>query len=345
MRVAVAIIAVAGALVGLTAPGCSSKAESRGGGAVAVSGMSAVPANARVVVAFDVDRLAGSQVVARAAAQLVAHAPDLGARIERLSKDCGIDVTTQVRRVILALGDPDQGQVLLVATGSVTEAALAQCLTRVVGGGGGSVNGRMVNGRTLYTIKEGTRTVHFTFGQADTVVIGTLEPWVLEAVGPGKKVGDTAEMKELLARVDAKAPVWAAGLVDSRVAAGLVRASKGQIARGPQAVFGTLDPVDGLRAELGAVMPSEDDAKAMESLVKPQMGLLAVAAQVKGLGPVVGKLTARREGTVVRLGLALTEAELNQVLKAIDMGAPASQDAPPAASATVPESDAGSSGD
>jgi hypothetical protein len=340
MRAAVLALAVA-----LGAGACSSKAESRGGGAAAVSGMAAVPASARVVVQLDVEKLVDSPIVARAASRLLAHAPTLAARVERLSKDCAIDVTTRVRRVIVALGDPAEGEVLLVATGTITEAELAQCLTRVVGAGGGTVSGRVAAGRTIYTVKESGRTVHFAFGQADTVVIATQEPWLQDAIGTGKKIADSADMKPLLARVDARAPVWAAGLVDEAVASGLVRASKGQITRGPQAVFGVMDPSDGLRAELGAVMASDDDAKAMESLAKPQLGLLAVAAQVKGLGPVVGKVTTRREGPVVRFGLALTEAELNQVLKAIDMGVPASQDAPPAASATVPDADAGSSGD
>jgi hypothetical protein len=235
--------------------------------------------------------------------------------------------------------------VLLVATGTLAEAELASCLTRVVGAGGGTLSAHPAAGRTLYQIKEGDRTVYFAFGQADTIVIGTQKAWVTEAVGTGKKIADAAEMKAVLARVDARAPVWAAGLVDERVATGLVRASKGEIAAGPRAVFATLDPTDGLRAELGAVMESEADANALESLAKPQLGLLAVAAQIKGLGPVVGKLTTRREDAVVRLGIALTEAELNQALKAIDMSMPPSQDAPPAAPAIGPDVDAGSSGD
>lgn len=328
----------------LAAGGCSSKAQSQGG-AAAVSGMAAVPASARVVVALDVERLAASPVVARAASQLLGRAPALAERLARLGADCGIDVPTQVRRVILALGDPDQGQILLVATGRIAEATLAQCLTKVVGAGGGTLTARPAAGRTLYHVTEGDRAVYFAFGQADTIVIGTQEAWVTEAVGTGKKVGDSPEMKALLAQVDARAPLWAAGLVDERVAQGLVRASKGQIASGPRAVFATMDPSDGLRAELAAVMESESDASALESLAKPQLGLLAVAAQIKGLGPVVGKLTARRDETAVRFGIALTEAELNQALKAIDMSAPPSQDAPPAAPATDPDVDAGSSGD
>jgi hypothetical protein len=336
--------AIAVALSVLAAGGCSSKAQSQGG-AAAVSGMAAVPASARVVVALDVERLAASPVVARAAGQLLGRAPALQVRLERLGADCGIDVPAQVRRVIIALGDPEKGQVLLVATGSIAEGALAQCLTKVVGAGGGTLTARPAAGRTLYHVKEGDRAVYFAFGQSDTIVIGTQEAWVVEAVGTGTKVGDSPEMKALLARVDAKAPIWAAGLVDERVAQGLVRASKGQISAGPRAVFATVDPSDGLRAELAAVMESEADASALESLAKPQLGLLAVAAQIKGLGPVVGKLTARREETAVRFGIALTETELNQALKAIDMGAPASQDAPPAAPASDPDVDADSSGD
>jgi hypothetical protein len=332
------------AAVVCVAAACSSKAASQSA-AVAVSGMQAVPESARVVVSFDVDRLAGSQVVTRAAAQLVSRAPDLGARLEKLATDCKIDVVQQIKHVILALGDAARGQVLLVATGSIAEADLAQCLTRVIGGGGGTMSAKPAGGRTLYEVKDGNRTVHFAFGRADTLVIGTDEAWVSEAVGTGHKIADSVAMKPILARVEAAAPLWAAGLVDPAVGQGLVRASKGQLTAGPQSVFGHVDPGDGLKAELGFVMASEADAKALESLANPQLGLLAMAAQIKGLGPVVGKLNARHDGPVVRFGITLTQAELNQVLKTIDMDAAASQDAPPAAPTAVPGVDAGSSGD
>jgi len=340
-------IAVAGLV--LAAAACTKKAESHGGAPVPVTGLAAVPASARVVVSFDVERLGDAPLVARATEQLLARAPELGERIDRLARDCNIDVATQVKRAILALGDPEQSQVLLVVTGKLDEATLAQCLTRVVGSGGGAMTAQAAGGRTVYQVAEGNRTVYFAFGQGDTVAIGTSQPWLVEALGTGPKVADDPEMKALTARANSAAPVWAAGKVDPRVGQGLVKATGGQVAAGPKAVFGSIDPAAGLRAELGVVMASDGDAKALETLSKGQLGLMAMAAQIKGLGPVVGKITTARQAEVVRFGVVLSHDEVNEILKAIDMRAPPSQDAPPAGqspdSGTGPLKDAGSSGD
>ena len=119
----------------------------------------------------------------------------------------------------------------------------------MVGQGGGTLTAKDVDGRTLYQAKDGNRTMYFAFGRPDTVVLGSNEAYVTEALGTGKKVSDNAEHRRRGSQLaDQNAPVWAAGRVDERVAAGLVKVTNGQLKEGPKAMLVALDPTDGREA-------------------------------------------------------------------------------------------------
>ena len=89
---------------------------------------------------------------------------------------------------------------------------------------------------TGYQAKDGNRTMYFAFGAPDTVVLGSNEGYVTEALGAGKKAADNADLMKWIALADQKAPLWAAGRVDDRVRAGLVKVTGGQLKAGPSAM-------------------------------------------------------------------------------------------------------------
>lgn len=306
--------------------------HAKGGDARAVTGLAAVPKGVVAVVGVDVQRLAGEPLVVRAVEQLLVRRPELAQQIDALEASCHLDLADKVKRVILASG-PRGGDgvtpVVMVATGQIAESDLATCLEKVVGSGGGKVTATTTDVGTVYKIEESKRQVFYAFGAADTIVLANQEPWVEKALGTGPKVGDDPDMKAWIGMSDQAAPMWLAAKVDPKVAEGLVRVGQNQIKQGPKAVFGSLDPSDGLRAELGAVMQSDDDAKALESFSKSQMGLLALAAQWKGLGKVVDKARVSRDSAVVRLELSLTDGEVKELFSAIDTAASGPQDAHP----------------
>jgi hypothetical protein len=300
-----------------------------------VAGLAAVPASATVVVSIDVPKVASSPLVARAAEKLLAQDAELATRWQRLREECKLDVLAAVDHVVLALGAKGAGveggaPVLLVATGKLVETELAACVRSLVGKGGGTLSAKTAEGRTVYQAKEGNRSVWFGFGRADTVVLGSQEAFVLEALGPGKKVAENPELKAFIDKADQKQAVWAAGQVDAGLGQRLLPAAQGALKAGPRGFVVAADATSGLRAQLGAVMASAEDAKALELLAKQQLGLLSMAAQVKGLGRLVGKVTATAEGTVLRLAVALDPTEINQLLSAVDSDGTGSQDAPPA---------------
>jgi hypothetical protein len=317
------------------AAGCGKHAQ-QGSDAAAVTGLAAVPKGATAVVGVDVTRLTGDPLVVRAVEQLLVRRPELQEQVTTLETACHLDLTSKVKNVILALGDrgadgrtPD----LLVASGQIKESELTACLTNVVGSGGGKVASVSGTTHAVYEVKEGRHEVYYAFGAADTIVLGNQAEWVDQALGSGPKVVDDPDMKQYLALSgaigDHPAPLWLAAKVAPKVGEGLVRIGQGQIKSGPKAVFGSMDPATGVKGELGTVMSSEDDAKALESFSKSQVGLLALAAQWKGLGPIVQKVAIARDSAVLKFDLSLSEDDVKQLFSVIDTAASRPQDAHP----------------
>jgi hypothetical protein len=314
--------------------GCGKKAAGPSGPAPEITGLAAVPATAEAVLGADVAKLAGSPVLDRAVEQLLQRNPTLSERWQHLKDDCKIDLGKQIKRVMLAIGphpgpDPGTGPVIMVVVGSIAEADLKDCVAKLVGGGGGTVTGKAVFGRTLYLAKDGNRTMYFAYGKPDTIVLGSSEAYVTEALGAGKKAPDNPDLARWLTLVDQNSALWAVGRTDARVRDGLVQLTEGKLSGGPAAFTAMADLSDGANLQLGAVMSKPEDAKSLESYVKGELALLTAAAQWKSLGSVVGKITVSVDNDVVHFRAPLTVEDLNQLLSALDGGTPPAQDSAP----------------
>ena len=332
VRVRLALIGVMAAAV-LAGGGCKDKKREKRA-AVPVAALAAIPADASVVVGIDPAQLAQAAVVARAVDQMLVRDPELAARLARLAKDCGVDVTTQVKSVLLAVGPRPAKSVgmqssLLVASGQIGEAALTRCLQAGTGSGGGQLSVRDSGGRPLYKLTEGNRVLHFAFGRDDTVVIGADEKWVLAAVGDGAKIESSPTLGPLLQQVDRSAAIWTVATMDADLGTGLAKITKGKLTTPPVALHGSLGTKDGLAGNIAFLMASEPDAESLVTFARGELDMITMAAQAMGLGPVVAKVKVERKGAEARFRVALTDAEVKQVLAAIDRGGGSGQDAQP----------------
>jgi hypothetical protein len=329
--------------------GCKKRKGEAGGTSAPVAALAAVPADATVVVGNDVRQLAKADVVVRAVDQMLVRDPDLAARLARLAKDCGVDITQQVKSVFLALGPRPAASKgsgtappsLLIATGSLAESALTTCLQAGTGSGGGQLSVRDVGGRSLYKLTEGARVLHLAFGQADTVVIGADEAWVLAAVGGGSKVDANPALGPLIEKVDREAAVWAVATMDADLGAALTRITKGKVAAAPQALYGALHTKSGLAGNIAFVMGSTGDADALVGFATDELEILAMAAQAMGLGRLVAKVKVERKGPEAQFRVALSDEEVRQLLSAIDRGQVSGQDAHPADAGPPADANAG----
>jgi hypothetical protein len=326
------------ALCGLAlAVGCGKKASVPSGPAPELTGLAAVPASAEAVVGADIGKLIGSPVVDRAVEQLLLHNAALSERWQRVKQDCKLDIAKQVKRVMLAIGPhtgpaPGTGPVIMVVVGAIPEADLKDCVGKMVGTGGGSVTGKPLDGRTLYLAKDGNRTMYFGYGRPDTIVLGSSEAYVTEALGAGKKATENPDLTTWLKLVNQSTALWAVGRVDPRVRDGLVKVTQNKLAAGPVAFAATADLAEGAKLQLSAVMDTTQDANSLESYVKGELALLTAAAQWKSLGSVVGKISVSSEDNVVQFRVPLTVDDLNQLLSALDGGNPPAQGSAPPAS-------------
>ena len=315
----------------VAASGCG---KNSGKAAADLAGLAAVPDTAQVVVAADVARVASSPLVVRAVETLLLKDAELASRWQRLHDTCKLDIK-HLKSVVLAIGPHGEGAqvgtgpVLMIVTGQLVETDLAECVRGIVGQGGGSLTAKTVDGRTLYQAKDGKRTMFFAFGRPDTVVLGANEAYVKEALGNGKKLADNAELTSWIRRADQKAPIWAAGRVDERVRTGLVKVTSNQLTQGPAAIILAVDPTDGAKLDVGAVMASAADAKTLESFAKTQLGLMAMGAQQWNLGPIVDKVAISADGDVVRFKAALSMSDVNLLISVLDGGVATAQDSPP----------------
>lgn len=339
LAAAIVAVVVAGVSAGA---GCGKRAHIPTGPSPEVTGLAAVPSTADVIVGMDAGRLADSSIVARAIDMLLAREPELAARWQALRDSCRLEVK-QVNRLMIALGPPPPGgrlgtgPMILIATGKVSEPDLVRCVRDIVGKGGGSLVVKGGEGRTLYQVKDGARTMFIAFGRPDTVILGNHEAYVQEAVGGGTKALDNPELAGWIKLADQNAPVWVVGRVADRLKTSLVRASGGALKAGAKAYVGALDPTDGVKAELFALMESPADAKQLESLANLNLVGLSWAAQVAALAKVVQKLSIQAEGSMVRFSVPLTMDDVNRVLSALDGDRAPAQDSPPAGgSASTP---------
>jgi hypothetical protein len=329
----IAVVVLLG--IGATLAGCScGKKAEHSGPPPELTGLAAVPSTAEAVIGADVTKLADSPIIERAIEQLLARDAKLASDWAKVREGCKIDVTKQIRHVMVALGPvPPGGRVgtgpaIMIATGSIPETDLADCVTKFVGKGGGAVTGKTIAGRTVYQVKDGARMMFFAFGRPDTVVLGNNEAYVIEAIGAGKKALDHPELAAWLKLVDQRQPLWWVGRVDDRVRKGLVAVLPG-LKAGPIAITGTIDPSFGAKVSVGAVMASDEDAKQVESFTNTQKSLIAMAAQKLSLAQVVNKVTVQASGSIVQIRAPLEMADVNQLLSVLDGRGSAKQDSAP----------------
>ena len=309
------------------------KKSSNDGLAAEVTGLAAVPASSEVVLAIDVQRVVDSPLVEHAVDVLLQRDPALADRWKQLHDQCKLDIKN-VGHVMLAIGphagpQPGTGPVLFIATGKLVETELAACVRSLVGTGSGGLTASPLGNRTMYEAKDGNRVMYFAFGRPDTVIMGASRDAVTEALGTGKKITDNPDFTKWLALVDQKAPIWAVGRVDDRVKQGLVKVTSGAVTAGPSAMVVSIDPTAGAKIDLGAVMASPADAKALESFAKTQLAALGMVAQAKSLGTVVDQVKIAADASLVRFSANLDMPAVNQLISVLDGGGGSAQSAPP----------------
>jgi hypothetical protein len=317
-----------GCLVGVlavAAAGCRDKTPKPDDArpAAELDALNAVPGDARVVVGLRPQHLASSPVVRHALSAALQRDPTLQRRLERLLSACKVAPARDLAQIIIASGDRPEHVAMIVA-GQFEPRALPTCIERaVVATGGRVLQDEAFGGHPVYRAVggDGRTPVWFSVPVAGLVIAALSQPWLASALGKGPRLSRNQQLFPVFQRVNRGAAVWAVGRVDPAVGQGLLDSAGGAIGAPPRFMFGHLELHEGITAELAAVMADAADAAATASFATAQLATMTLVAQGIGLGPVIGKVTATAQEHTVFLRLALTGAELQEVLSRIDTGA------------------------
>ena len=99
----------------------------------------------------------------------------------------------------------------------------------------------------------------------------------------------------------------------------------GKVSAGPQAIIASFDPTSGAKVELDAIMANYNDAKELESYGKTQLGLMGMAAQAKGMGSLVDRISITADQNLVRFKASLDPDDVNHVISVLDGGSGSAQ--------------------
>jgi hypothetical protein len=216
------------------------------------------------------------------------------------------------------------GQVLMVVSGRLAEPDFARCADQGLVELGGSL--KTVTGASGHTIyhASGIHEVYFAFVGSGTLAVSSGLEWLEQALGKGDKIAAQPVLGPLLAKAPRDAGLWLVGLMPAPVGLALVGAVKSEIEGPPVAFSAWLRLHGGLDAEVGLLMTRDEDAKLLVSKTIPQLALSSLVAQRYSLGDIVNKVEVTAEGALLRLGIRLTETEVDETLARLDLiGAPA----------------------
>lgn len=308
--------------------GCGKKAEKRTEALPAIEGIEALPKGVTRVVGGDVEKLLASRMVRRGVEGMLAREKDLAARLASLAESCALEPGENVLGFIIGLGDGPTDSVMAIR-GKFVENALAACVGKAMTEDGGRLVTKTIGGRSAYIAHPGSGDtagdpVYFAVGSPSSLVVAASEPWLAKALGEGPRMTDDPEMASVFRGAPTEAGLWAVGQVPAPVAAGLAKAAAGEI-KPPRSMVARLELTDVLEAELRVEFPGVDDAKKLKSLAELQRPAMISVAQRYGLGTLLEQLSIEADKNAVVLRLSVTEAELSELLAAVDTTDPTLQ--------------------
>ncbi|MEZ4399704.1 MAG: hypothetical protein R3B06_06780 [Kofleriaceae bacterium] len=266
-----------------------------------------VPEQSQLVMVFDMGGARGSGLLQKGFSQLLAAAPDAKTKLAELGLDPMKDIDT-----ILFAGGSAKG----LSKDSMQDVLII-------------VEGRLPKDK-LSTIPDATSSTYagvtiFTSKDTDAAFIGDrmyfakkgkLKAEIDLVLGKGKAKGKSVAtskrakaMKAAIAAADTKAHLWAAVLIPASAQADMKK--EGMAAS--TVTFGMKFTAD-LAIGLKLVTDSADSAAKIVGMAQAQLGQVTSAASSMGLTKAAKSLMVAADGPVVKLNLALTEAELTSIM-------------------------------
>ena len=292
---------------------CGHHGSSESKGKATQAQLAALPASTRVIVGFDVARLASSGIARRAIGLGLGADGRVAGRVADLLARCKLDPARDLATVVVGIG-PDSSDIAVVADGKLDEKQLVDCARAGVAEAGGTFEAKGGGAWRTYVAsdpKAPARAVYLAFSGTGTVVLATSEPLLRSIVDPAapKAIADPV-MGKLLARIHPGAAVWGAGRLDPSAGAKVAEMVTERKLAPAQAVLGTVDLDSGLGLELAVDMENEQDASALSTVMASQLPWLGIAAGRWGLGAAASRARVSVDGKAVKMTLRLEATDV-----------------------------------
>jgi hypothetical protein len=284
--------------------------------------LAALPAGTRFVASVDLAKIRSTALWNKISA-LAEESPEDRKRLEKLAARTGLDPLRQVHRIVAAFPDDARarGEFALVIDGQGFDERRLVAFAREEGVAGAKLETRTRGTRTLYTAAGPDRTAGFFAGSTRFLLGagGWAEAMADLADGtPGAgSAADDAELARLVARIDPRRALWFAALVPPDLRKTLMADPKFDSAGSIMRLAASAELGPGLVAELVAELSNAADARTLVERIQATVRESKRNAKVlmMGLGPYLDALEARADGPLLRVKLALPEAQLKDLLE------------------------------
>ncbi len=255
-----------------------------GGGASGSSAdmLSYMPTDTSVVISISAKQATGSALFKKYQKKIMENA---GSDLADFKEKCAIDAMTDVHNIVIGFASMQKPDDAVVAVkGNFDKKKAEECVTKM----GGKVDGSTItspDGDTMNVVWAASDTLVFSKGR-------TAEQ--LQAAGKGANVKSNKELSELIGKADSSATIWVAGMIPAELAGNMPP----MMGTPPKAGFLSLTVDSGVSAKVGMIFASDDEAKAMATVV--EMGL-SMGKQQEGMKEILDGVKAEPSGKVLTI--------------------------------------------
>jgi hypothetical protein len=299
----------------LAGAGCSRDKKDPAAAAALAEGVTAFPAETRMLVGVGFPKIAGSSVGKQALDWALAADPAQKEALLQLLEQCKIDPGKDLDTALIGMGEGRE-QVAMLVRGKLDESTVVACTRKALAGRGGSIEVRTIHGHPVWAARDpqaGT-TTWFTIETGRGALLATSDDWMARALDPNAaKLPSRPELNALVNRVDPAGPLWMAALMRPEVGQRMIDLTNGAV-KAPATSF-TLEARFDAGVDLlwRVDMQSEADAVVLVEFARSQQPWLTMAAIRYGLNKIVGKMAFAADGRVVKIGIHLDDAEVAQL--------------------------------
>lgn len=260
-----------------------------GGGASGSSSdmLSYMPKDSSVIIGFSVKKATSSALFKKYQDKVM---EDAGKELAEMKEKCNIDMMADMNSLVVAIGDiqnPDNA--VIGVKGNFDQKKIEECVTKM----GGKVEG------SVMTSPDGDIMNAF-WAAKDTILISKgMTADAIKASKDGASVKQNKDLMELIGKVDSGATVWVAGMIPPE-AAGMMGPMGGTP---PKSGYLSLNIDSGVSANVGMVFNSEDEAKAMSTMLEMVMGMGKSKPELK---EILDAVSTTQQGTTLTIKAKVT---------------------------------------